>query len=100
MCQGDRLGLVYAVDFRVLTTDFPWGDQALMEQIRFGLRNDVKDSLLTFPKEPQSLTEAISRVMRYDNRLFEQHLEQQLQMPRTRSELTYTSIISKHFPKE
>ena len=67
MCQGDRLGLVYAVDFRVLTTDFPWGDQALMEQIRFGLRNDVKDLLLIFPEEPKSLMEAISRAMRCDN---------------------------------
>ena len=39
--------------------DIPWDDQALMEQFRYGLRNDVKDLLLTFPEEPKSLTEVL-----------------------------------------
>ena len=61
--QGDFPSSAYVADFRPLTTDIPWDDQALMEQFRYGLCNYVKDLLLTFPKEPKSLTEAISRVM-------------------------------------
>ena len=53
-----------------------------MEQFLYGLRNDVKDLLLTFPEEPKSLTEAISRAVRCDNRLFERRSERQLQIPR------------------
>ena len=50
--QGDSLTSVYAADFHLLATDIPWDDQALMEQFRYGLHNDVKDLLLTFPEEP------------------------------------------------
>ena len=42
-----------------------------MDQFRQGLRNDVKDLLLTFHDDPKSLTEAISWSMRCDNHLFE-----------------------------
>ena len=62
--QRDRPTSAYAADFRLLATDIPWDDQALMEQFRYGLRNDVKDLLLTFPEEPKSLAEAISRAAR------------------------------------
>ena len=61
--QGDRPASAYAVDLRLLATDIPWDDQALMKQFRYGLRNDVKDLLLTFPKEPKSLKEAISQAV-------------------------------------
>ena len=46
-------------------------------QFRYGLRNDVKDLLLTFPEEPKSLIEAIGRAVRCDNRLFERRSEHQ-----------------------
>ena len=97
--QGDRPTSAYAADFRLLASDIPWDDQALMEQFRYGLRNDVKDLLLTFPKEPKSLTEAISCAVRCDNCLFERHSECQFQMPRARSEPTYTSVVEKPFPR-
>ena len=71
-----------------------------MEQFHYGLRNDVKDLLLTFPEEPKSLTEAISRVVRCDNRLFERRSKRQFQMPRARSEPTYASMVEKPFPRE
>ena len=45
------------------------------DQFREGLRNNVKDLLLTFHDDPKSLTEAISRVVRCDNRLFERRSE-------------------------
>ena len=83
----------------LLISDIPWDDQALMEQFRYGLRNDVKDLLLNFLEEPKSLIEAISRVVRCDNHLFEQHSERQFQMPRARSEPTYTSVVAKSFPR-
>ena len=95
--QGERPASAYAADFRLLAADIPWDDQALMEQFRFGLRNDVKDLLLTFPKEPKSVTEAISHEVRCDNLLFERRSELQFQM---RSEPTYASIVAKPFPRE
>ena len=71
-----------------------------MEQFRYGVRIDVKDLLLTFPKEPKSLTEAISHAVRCDNHLFERRSEHPFQMPRTRLEPTYTSVAAKPFPRE
>ena len=71
-----------------------------MKQFRYGLRNDVKDLLLTVPEEPKFLTKAISRAVRYDNRLFEQCSERQLQMPKTRSEPTYASVVAKSFASD
>ena len=73
--QGDRLMSAYAADFHFLTYDIPWDEQALMEQFRYDLRNDVTDLLLTFPEDPKLLTEAISRAVRCDNRLFERRSE-------------------------
>ena len=75
--QGDRPASAYAADFRLLACDIPWDEEALMDQFRQGLRNDVKDLLLTFHEDPKSLTEAISRAVRCDNRLFEQRSERQ-----------------------
>ena len=98
--QGDHPASAYAADFRLLAADIPWDDQALMEQFRYGLRNGVKDLLLTFPEEPKSLTEAISRAVRCDNRLFERRSERHLQMPRARSEPTYASVVARPFPRE
>ena len=66
MRQGDRPTLAY---------DILLDDLDLMEQFQYGLQNDVKDLLLTFPEEPKSLIEAISRAVRCDNRLFERRLE-------------------------
>ena len=69
--QGDRPASAYATDFCLLASNMPWDDQALMEQFRYGLRNDVKDLLLTFLEEPKSLIEAISCAVRCESRLFE-----------------------------
>jgi hypothetical protein len=43
----------YATDFHFLASDIPWDEQALMEQFRYGLHNDVKDLLLTFLEDPK-----------------------------------------------
>jgi hypothetical protein len=62
--QGDRRTSVYAADFRLLACDIPWDEATLMDLFRYGLRNDVKDLLLTFHEEPKSLIEGISRAVR------------------------------------
>jgi hypothetical protein len=90
--QGERPASAYAADFRLLSCDIPWDEAALMDLFRYGLRNDVKDLLLTFHEEPKSLTEAISRAVRCDNRLFERRSERQ-QVFRPRTEQTYASIV-------
>ena len=91
--HGDRPASANAADFRLLASDIPWDEQALMDQFRQGLRNDVKDLLLTFHEDPKSLTEAISRAVRGDNRLFERRSEPQ-QFSRTRVEPTYASVVA------
>ena len=64
-----------------------------MDQFHQGLWNDVKDLLLTFHDDPKSLTEAISRAMRYDNRLYECRSGCQ-KMLRFRLIETYTSVVA------
>ena len=64
-----------------------------MDQFCYGLRNDVKDLLLTFHEDPRSLTEAVSRAVRCDNRLFERRSERQL-MSRQKTDQTYASIVA------
>ena len=71
-----------------------------MEEFLYGLRNDVKDLLLTFPEEPKSLTEAISRAVRCNNCLFERRSRSQLQIPRLRPEPTYASVTGKPFARD
>ena len=92
--QGDQPASTYAANFRLIASDIPWDEQALMEQFRSGLRGDVKDLLLTFPEDPKSLTEAISRAIRCDNRLFERRSERQQQQTRSRFTPTYASVTA------
>lgn len=66
--QGTRPTSVYASEFRQLAVDVNWGETALIDQLRFGLRNDVKDLLVTLP-DPTTLSEAIYNAIRCDNRL-------------------------------
>jgi hypothetical protein len=56
--------------FALIASDIPWDEQTVMEQFRLAFHEDVKDLLLTFPKDPKSLAEAINRAVRCDNRPF------------------------------
>ena len=73
--QGSRPASVYASEFRQIACDVSWDDQALCDQFRRGLRNDVKTLLLNF-LEPTSLSQVISQDVHCDNRLFELHQEE------------------------
>jgi hypothetical protein len=73
--QGTRSASVYASDFRQLASDINWDEEALMSQFYWGLRDDVKDLLLSLP-DPRTLNEAISQAVRCDNRLFQRRQDQ------------------------
>ena len=92
--QGDQPTSTYAANFCLIASDIPWDEQALMEQFCSGLHGDVKDLLLTFPEDPKSLTEAISRAIRCDNSLFERRSERQQQQTRSRFTPTYASVTT------
>jgi hypothetical protein len=68
--QGTRSAIVYASEFRQLACDVNWGEAALIDQFRCGLRDDVQDLLLTLA-DPYSFSEAITQAIWCDNRLFE-----------------------------
>ncbi|RKO89044.1 hypothetical protein BDK51DRAFT_40102 [Blyttiomyces helicus] len=57
--------------------DVSWGDAALNDQFRFGLR-DVEDLLLTMP-DPATLSEAITQAIQCDNRLYKRCQEKCIQ---------------------
>ena len=73
--QGSRATSVYASKFRQLACDVNWDDQALTDHFRRGLRSNVKNLLLNFPK-PTSLSQAISQEIHCDTRLFEFYQEE------------------------
>jgi len=68
--QGTRSAIVYASKFRRLAYDVNWGEVTLIDQFRYGLRDDVQDLLLTLA-DPSSFSEAITQAIQCDNRLFE-----------------------------
>lgn len=72
--QGFSSASEYAASFRRLASDLDWGDAALVDQFRRGLRDDVKDLLLTLAV-PKSLSEAIHSAVLCDNRIYERKSE-------------------------
>jgi hypothetical protein len=75
--QGTRSAIVYASEFMQLACDVNWGEVALIDQFRCGLRDDVQDLLLTLAN-PSSFSEAITQAIRCDNRLFERRQEKKV----------------------
>jgi hypothetical protein len=64
-------------EFRELACDVNWGEAALINQFHCGLCDDVQDFLLTLA-DPSSFNEAITQVIRCDNRLFERRQEKKV----------------------
>jgi len=75
--QRTRSAIVYASKFRQLACDVNWGEAALIDQFRCGLRDDVQDLLLTLA-DPSSFNEAITQAIRCNNRLFERRQEKKV----------------------
>ncbi|KAH7278834.1 hypothetical protein KP509_38G058100 [Ceratopteris richardii] len=76
--QGNRPASTYASEFRQLICDLTWHEDYFISQFRWGLRDDVKDLLLTMP-EVKTLNEYINQVVQCDNRLFERKQEKQVE---------------------
>lgn len=72
--QGAKSASEYASKFRLLSTDLSWGEEALVDTFRRGLRDEVKDLMITLPY-PKGLMEAIEFAVRCDNRLMERKAE-------------------------
>lgn len=72
--QAGQSASTYAAEFRQLSSDLGWNQEALIAQFRSGLRDDVKDLMLTLP-DPTTLNEVITQAVRCDARLFERKLE-------------------------
>lgn len=98
--QGARSASVYASDFRQLASDINWGEEALVSQFYWGLRDDVKDLLLSLP-DPQTLNEAISQAVKCDNRLFQRRQDQRPRDQTTRYNTTISANnLSSHSEAE
>jgi hypothetical protein len=99
--QGTRSVSVYASDFRQLACDINWDEEALMSQFYWGLRDDVKDLLLSLP-DPQTLNEAISQAVKCDNRLFQRRQDQRTRQQTVRHGPTMaaSSLNSRSEPED
>ncbi len=75
--QGTCSAIVYTSKFMQLACDVNWGEAALIDQFRCGLRDDVQDLLLTLT-DPSSFSEAITQAIWCDNRLFEHRQEKKV----------------------
>ena len=91
--QGSRSATTYAAEFQNLACDVDWNDKALINQFRYGLRDNVKDLLLTMPKA-ESLEQFIAQAIACDNRLFERRQEQRLGWRGTSQVMTATPKFS------
>lgn len=74
--QRNRTASEYASEFRRICSDLDWGEGAFVDQFRYGLREDVKDLMLTMAI-PTTLYDAIAAAIRCDNRLNERKRERQ-----------------------
>ena len=90
--QGASFASVYASDFRQLASDINWDEETLVSQFYWGLKDNVKDLLLSLP-DLQTLNEVISQVVKYDNRLFQRRQDQR---PRDKMTSYNTTITTKN----
>jgi hypothetical protein len=75
----------------------------LVKQLHWGLKEDVKDLLLTMP-DVSTLPEAISQAVKCDNRLFERRhnkrLGSQIRIPSSYPTIPSNTINSQHEPMQ
>jgi hypothetical protein len=64
--QETRSAAIYAAEFEQLTYDLEWNDKAFINRFRYGLKDDVKDLLITMPKV-ETLLEFITQVIICNN---------------------------------
>ena len=88
--QGSMSASQYVATFRRLSSDLDWGEGALLDQFRRGLRDDIKDLLLTIAV-PKTMHEAIRAAVACDNRIMERKSERRglTSTSTTRREINY-----------
>ena len=57
---------MYATEFQNLACNVDWNDKALIHQFRYGLKDNVKDLLLTMPRA-DLLEQFIAQAIACDN---------------------------------
>lgn len=72
--QGSMSASQYVALFRRISSDLDWGEGALLDQFKRGLRDDIKDLLLTIAV-PKTMQEAVKAVVACDNRIMERKAE-------------------------
>jgi hypothetical protein len=72
--QGARSAAIYTAKFQQVTCDLEWNDKAFINHFRYGLKDDVKDLLITMPKV-ETLQEFITQAITCNNWLFERRQE-------------------------
>jgi hypothetical protein len=72
--QETQSATIYAPEFQQLTCDLEWNDKAFINQFRYGLKDNVKDLLITMPKV-ETLQEFITQAITCNNWLFERRQE-------------------------
>jgi hypothetical protein len=104
LCQGSRPASTYASEFWQLACDSDWeSNMTLVKQLHWGLKEDVKDLLLTMP-DVSTLPEAISQAVKCDNRLFKRRhnkkLGFQIRVPSPYPTIPSNTINSQHEPMQ
>jgi hypothetical protein len=66
LCQGSYPVSVYVANFRQLTCDDDWNENALIIAFWWGLLDDVKDLVLNL-HDPLTLTKAITQAVQWNN---------------------------------
>ena len=91
--QGARSALVYASYFRQLTSDINWAEKGFVSQFYWGLNDDVKDLMFTFP-DLQTFNESISQAVKYENCLVQRRQDRR---PRQQTTHYDATMISRSF---
>jgi hypothetical protein len=88
--QETRSAAIYAAEFEQLTYDLEWNDKAFINRFRYGLKDDVKDLLITMPRF-ETLQEFIIQAITCDNRLFERCQEKRFGWENLNHAMIFTS---------
>ncbi|CAG8508676.1 13806_t:CDS:2 [Dentiscutata heterogama] len=70
LTQKSKSASSYTSEFHQISSNHEWGEAALIDQFQIGLKNDVKDLLLTM-EDPTSLNNAISKTISFTPELMQ-----------------------------
>ena len=65
----------YAAKFQEYSNRLEWGDDALMAMFRRGLKETVKDELMRYQQQPETLSELIKESIEIDDKLYNRAME-------------------------